>query len=63
MKNFGNCGDCKKITIAVFKSGKAIITGARSQTQLTTAYDFISKFIQQRFQTIKLNWHTLLRKP
>lgn len=48
-------GNCKKVTIAVFKSGKAIITGARSQTQLTTAYDFISKFIQQRFQTIKLN--------
>tara|TARA_B100000214_G_scaffold345476_1_gene295403 strand:+ start:1037 stop:1810 length:774 start_codon:yes stop_codon:yes gene_type:complete len=38
-----NC--CKKITIAVFNSGKIIITGGQSYEQLNTAYDFIQKVI------------------
>ena len=51
------CGDgkCKKITIAVFKSGKAIITGARSKNQLDVAYKFITEFIEPRKQQLLLN--------
>ena len=48
-------GGCKKVTVAVFQSGKAIITGARSLQQLNTAHSFISTFIQERKQQLTLN--------
>lgn len=38
-----NC--CKSITIAVFSSGKIIITGGQSYKHLNIAYDFISSII------------------
>tara|TARA_B100000035_G_C20991802_1_gene550526 strand:+ start:490 stop:1242 length:753 start_codon:yes stop_codon:yes gene_type:complete len=38
---------CKKITIAVFNSGKIIITGGQSYNHLNTAYDFINKVINE----------------
>jgi TATA-box binding protein (TBP) (component of TFIID and TFIIIB) len=41
-------GDCKKVTIAVFKSGKVIITGGQHTNQLETAYRFIRNFIDER---------------
>lgn len=41
-------GDCKKITIAVFKSGKIIITGGQNFDQLETAYYFITRFINNQ---------------
>jgi len=41
----GGCGrgigDCKKVTIAAFESGKVLITGATSVVQLDAAYAFI----------------------
>lgn len=37
--------NCKKITIAVFKSGKIIITGGQCIQHINTAYDFINKII------------------
>jgi TATA-box binding protein (TBP) (component of TFIID and TFIIIB) len=41
------CGDgqCKKVTIAVFKSGKVIITGGRNKEQINESYRFITNFI------------------
>ncbi len=48
-------GGCKKVTVAVFKSGKAIITGARSLEQLHTAYSFITQFIDERKEKLILN--------
>ena len=67
IKNYGICdcekpcngkgldNTCKKITVAVFKSGKIIITGARSKTHLQTAYEFISEFIgDNREEVLKL---------
>lgn len=41
------CGDgyCKKVTIAVFKSGKIIITGGQNISQLEDSYNFIKGFI------------------
>jgi len=47
-------GGCKRITVAVFKSGKTIITGARSREQLELSYYFITKFINDRKETIEL---------
>ena len=47
-------GDCKKITIAVFKSGKIIITGGQHTDQLETAYYFIKEFIEERKELFML---------
>ena len=41
-------GNCKKVTIAVFKSGKIIITGGQNIKQLETSYRFIKNFIEER---------------
>lgn len=65
-RNFGICDcdkpcngkglndTCKKITIAVFKSGKVIITGANSLDQLDIAYQFIHKFLTDKKELIKI---------
>tara|TARA_A100001015_G_C14800982_1_gene636944 strand:+ start:209 stop:412 length:204 start_codon:yes stop_codon:yes gene_type:complete len=47
-------GDCKKVTIAVFKSGKAIITGGQNKQQLETCYQFITNFIDERKEFLEL---------
>ncbi len=47
-------GGCKKITIAVFKSGETIITGARSREQLNIAHKFITNFVKERVDILKL---------
>jgi len=39
-------GNCKRITIAVFKSGSIIITGGRNIEQILKSYEFINKFIK-----------------
>ena len=43
----GKDNTCKKITIAVFKSGKIIITGGRTKHNIQTAYKFITEFIEE----------------
>ena len=43
----GKNGLCKKITVAVFNSGKIIITGGQSYEHLNTAYDFITEIIEK----------------
>ena len=50
----GNDGFCKKITVAVFKSGKVIITGGQSLIHIKTAYEFITEFIGDREDIIKI---------
>jgi TATA-box binding protein (TBP) (component of TFIID and TFIIIB) len=34
-------GDCRKITVAVFQSGKVIVTGAHTLRQIDDAYRFL----------------------
>ena len=63
-KNYGICdcetpcngkgkdNTCKRITIAVFKSGKIIITGGRSKFHIQTAYEFITEFIKDNNQVL-----------
>tara|TARA_B100001123_G_C15209225_1_gene986544 strand:- start:41 stop:781 length:741 start_codon:yes stop_codon:yes gene_type:complete len=41
-------GCCKKVTIAVFKSGSIIITGGQNIEQLEIAYHFIKHFIDSK---------------
>ena len=50
------CGDglCKKVTIAVFKSGKVIITGGQNKDQITESYRFITNFIENKKDSLKL---------
>tara|TARA_B100000902_G_C27290607_1_gene906917 strand:- start:1308 stop:2072 length:765 start_codon:yes stop_codon:yes gene_type:complete len=50
----GQNGNCKKITIAVFKSGKIIITGGQSIQQINTAYNFITSFLSENKDLIKI---------
>jgi TATA-box binding protein (TBP) (component of TFIID and TFIIIB) len=66
--NFGTCqcdgicngkglnGDCRRITIAAFKSGKIIITGKVQVEQLYIAKDFITNFIYDNKEEILLNY-------
>ena len=46
-------GDCKKVTIAVFKSGKIIITGGQNKRQINESYQFITNFINNRKDLLK----------
>jgi TATA-box binding protein (TBP) (component of TFIID and TFIIIB) len=44
---------CKKVTIAMFQSGCAIITGGQSLPQVDEAYEFIKRIILNNMDTIK----------
>lgn len=50
----GHDGFCKKITVAVFKSGKIIITGGQSVEHIENAYEFITTFIREREELLKI---------
>ena len=43
---------CRRVTIAVFNSGKIIITGAMNREQLVECYDFINHTIEKNPQII-----------
>lgn len=45
-------GQCRRITIAPFQTGKIIITGARNTDQLNTAYEKISNIILKNVDEI-----------
>jgi TATA-box binding protein (TBP) (component of TFIID and TFIIIB) len=36
-------GECKRITMSIFRTGKIIITGARQLKQIESAYDFLNQ--------------------
>ena len=46
-------GNCKKVTIAIFDSGKILITGANSFPQVNKAYDFICSVIMNNQDELK----------
>ena len=46
-------GNCKKVTIAIFQSGKLIITGAKTYVQINDAYDFINNVFRDHYQSVK----------
>ena len=51
----GKDNTCKRITIAVFKSGSIIITGGRNKRHIQIAYEFITKFIEKYKQELLVN--------
>lgn len=42
-------GDCRKISVAIFTTGKVLIAGAKSDEQLMDAYNFITKLLQSLY--------------
>lgn len=50
----GKNNTCKRITIAVFKSGKAIITGGNNENNVRTAYRFINNFVNKYRDLVEL---------
>lgn len=55
-------GDCKKITIAPFQTGRVIITGARTIEQLDDAREFICKVISDHYGIIRSNKEVVPKK-
>lgn len=49
-------GNCRRVTIAAFKSGKIIITGKVEIEQIHIAKDFITNFIYEHKEDILLNY-------
>jgi TATA-box binding protein (TBP) (component of TFIID and TFIIIB) len=49
----GDGGACKKVTIAVFRTGAVIITGANTMEMLGDAYGFISGFLKGRREEVE----------
>lgn len=50
----GKDDTCKRITVAVFKSGKIIITGGRDKSDISVAHKFITEFIHENKEFILL---------
>lgn len=45
-------GECKRITMSIFRTGKIIITGARTMTQIETAYVFLNNVFRKHAATV-----------
>ena len=45
-------GECKRITMSVFQTGKIIITGGRYLFQLEEAYNFLNKVLQDHAEEV-----------
>jgi TATA-box binding protein (TBP) (component of TFIID and TFIIIB) len=44
--------ECKRITMSIFRTGKIIITGARTMDQIEAAYVFLNKVFQDHAATV-----------
>jgi len=51
-KNGNGEGDCRRISIAVFGTGKVLIAGAKNDEQLNDTYNFIVKLLQSNYADI-----------
>jgi TATA-box binding protein (TBP) (component of TFIID and TFIIIB) len=45
-------GECKRITMSIFRTGKIIITGAREMKQIQAAYDFLNKVFDKHHNKV-----------
>jgi hypothetical protein len=45
-------GECKRITMSIFRTGKIIITGAREIKQIESTYDFLNKVFDKHHTTV-----------
>lgn len=46
-------GECKKVTVAVFESGKVLVTGATTYDQVNEAYAFICKVLVEHVDRLQ----------
>lgn len=52
-KKIGNGeGDCRRISVAVFGTGKVLIAGAKNDAQLYDTYNYIIKILQENYEYI-----------
>ena len=57
-------GECKKVTISVFKSGETIITGARTMHQIRKAHQLFLDMVKEYFKSImKVSVMDYIEKP
>jgi TATA-box binding protein (TBP) (component of TFIID and TFIIIB) len=45
-------GECKRVTLCIFQDGKIIVTGARTMEQITEAYNFLNKVLQDNAKEV-----------
>jgi len=45
-------GECKRITMSIFRTGRIIITGAREIKQIEAAYNFLNKVFDKHYRTV-----------
>ena len=45
-------GECKRITMSIFRTGRIIITGARQLHQIEAAYDFLNRVLDRHQSTV-----------
>ena len=45
-------GECKRITMSIFRTGKIIITGAREMNQIEAAYCFLNKVFEKHHKAV-----------
>lgn len=45
-------GECKRITMSIFRTGRIIITGARQLNQIRAAYNFLNKVFETHHKTV-----------
>jgi len=45
-------GECKRITMSIFRTGRIIITGARQIKQIEAAYDFLNQVLDKHHATV-----------
>ena len=45
-------GECKRITMSIFRTGRIIITGAREIKQIESAYDFLNKVFDKHHAAV-----------
>lgn len=55
-------GSCKKVTIAVFDSGKALITGGNSFDQVDEAYAYICRVVSENAPQLRKQ-HVITEEP
>ena len=51
-------GECKRITMSIFRTGRIIITGARKMDQIETAYQFLNGVFDQHHAKVLYAPHT-----
>lgn len=50
-------GECKRITMSIFRTGRIIITGARQLNQIKAAYNFLNRVFETYHKTILYEPH------